>query len=261
MKKLLQIEYLKVKNYRTFWLILLIYAALVPLSFMGMSQIDFPFFPNKSELFSFPTIWNYITWVASWWNLLLGVLIVILVCNDINYKTQRQGIIDGLSRRDVILGKLYFLIVLAMAVALYTFVVGAIIGCIYSNPSSILKDIEYVAIYFVQTIGYFSFAFFFAVLVRKPALSIILFIAILMIDVILYIPWIMGDYAQFFPTITIAELTPFPFFGQLMELEASQDPNFEEPFVLSQGARSILAIVYISFFIFIGYFSLKKRDL
>lgn len=259
--RLLQIEYLKVKNYSTFWWIMGIYAALVPLTFMGLSQIDFPFFPSKGELFSFPTIWNYITWIASWWNLLLGVLIVILVCNDINYKTQRQSIIDGLSRRDVILGKFYFLVVLAFVVAAYTFVLGALIGIIYSNPSSFLKNADYVLIYFVQTVGYFAFAFFFAVIVRKSALSIILFIAILMVDIFLYGDWIMGEHAQFFPTITISELTPFPFFSQLMNMESGQDPNFVEPYNMSQMVRTILSLVYISIFVLIGYVTIKKRDL
>lgn len=261
MRKLFNIEYLKVKNYRTFWWIMGIYALLVPLTFIGLSQIDFPFFPSKSELFSFPTIWNYITWIASWWNLLLGVLIVILVCNDITFKTQRQSIIDGLSRREVILGKLYFLIVLAFVVAVYTLLLGVLIGCIYSDPANIFMDIEFAGIYFIQTMGYFAFAFFFAVLVRKPALSIVLFIAILMIDIFLYADWFLGDAAQFFPTITISELTPFPFFQQQLNLEATLDPSFVEPYNMSQTLRSILSLAYMSIFVLVGYLSLKKRDL
>ena len=113
---LLKIEYYKVKNYNTFWVILAIYAALVPLTFLGIGQIDFPFFPSKETLFGFPTIWGFLTWIASWWNILLGVLIVVLVCNDIAFKTQRQNVIDGMSRKQYIFGKFTFFTLLAVAV-------------------------------------------------------------------------------------------------------------------------------------------------
>ncbi|MEX1000758.1 MAG: hypothetical protein WDZ35_01440 [Crocinitomicaceae bacterium] len=260
MKKLLNIEYMKVKNYRTFWVILIIYAALVPLTFWGISEIPFPFLPSKSEIFGFPTVWNYITWTASWWNVLLGVLVVVMVCNDIDFKTQRQNIIDGLSRSQVIMGKFYMLIVMALAVTLYTFLIGTIMGLIFSSPSEIFSGIEYIAIYFVQTIGYFSFAFFFAVLVKKPALSIILFVVIIMLDGLLGIG-IPPTALQFVPTITISDLTPFPFFQEILEMGKKADPNFKEPFILSQSLRSLLAIIYISTFVFVGYLSLKRRDL
>ena len=239
---------------------MIIYAVLVPLTFQSLSQLKIPFFPSESEIFGFPTVWNYLTWTASWWNILLGVLIVILVCNDINYKTQRQNIIDGLSRKDIILGKLYFLIALAFVIAVYTFLIGAVVGSIYSSPENMFNGIEYVGIYFIQTLGYFSFAFFFAVLVRKPALSIVLFVVIIMLDAILYWP-LSEEIAQFFPTITISELTPFPFFRQLLDMQVSENPDFEAPYVLSQSVRSIMAVIYIGIFTFIGYISLKKRDL
>ncbi|MBD3637983.1 MAG: ABC transporter permease subunit [Crocinitomicaceae bacterium] len=260
MKKLLQIEYLKVKNYRTFWLILGIYALLVPISFFGISQIDFPFLPSSNEIFGFPTVWNYITWTASWWNVLLGVLIVILVCNDIEFKTQRQNIIDGLSRKQVIIGKLYFLVILAAVITLYTFLVALVMGCIYSNPADMFQEIEYLGIYFIQTLGYFSFAFFFAVLVRKPALSIILFVVIIILDDIIKLP-VGNDVAQFFPTITISDLTPFPFFKEVIEMSRERDPNFEIPYDMGTVMRSILSLLYIAGFTLIGFFALKRRDL
>lgn len=260
MMKLLSIEYMKVKNYRTFWVIMLIYAVLVPLTFWGISEIPFPFLPSKSEIFGFPTVWNYITWTASWWNILLGVLVVVMVCNDIDFKTQRQNIIDGLSRSQVILGKFYMLIVIAATVTLYTFLIGTIMGMIYSEPGDLFSGLEYIGIYFVQTLGYFSFAFFFAVLVKKPALSIILFVVIIMLDGLLGIA-VPPEALQFIPTITISDLTPFPFFQEVFEMARQEDPDFEAPFMLSQTWRSILALFYTTIFVLIGYLSLKRRDL
>jgi ABC-2 type transport system permease protein len=265
MMKLLKIEYLKVKNYGTFWAILIIYAAFVPLTYLAIGQLGVSLLPQKSALLSFPTIWHYFTWTASWWNVLLGVLVVILVCNEFTFKTQRQNVIDGLSKRDVILGKLIFIIVLAFVIALYSFIVAAITGVIYSGTENFARNIEYVPIYFLQTIGYFAFAFMLAVLVKKPALSIILFILIIAIDVFLYNGNLLDHNAQFFPTIAISELTPNPFYDLLLGMQKADalksGISFEEPPNMSQGTRSIVAIVYIALLFLVSFFVVKRRDL
>ena len=266
MMKLLKIEYMKVKNYTTFWAILGIYAAVVPLTYLAISQIsNIDLLPSKSLLLSFPTVWQYFTWTASWWNVMLGVLIVILVCNDFTYKTHRQSVIDGLSRRDVILGKFYFIIALAAVVATYSFVVAAIIGISYSSVSNFGTDIWYVGIYFVQTIGYFAFAFMFAVLVKRPALSIIFYIVIIAIDIFLYNENVMSHHAQFFPTITISELTPNPFYSMLVAMERAASLKagipYEEPPNMDQLTRTGLALVYIGIMITVGYVVVRRRDL
>lgn len=254
MKRLLKIEYLKVKNYSTFWWILGIYAVLVPTTFISLSRFDFPLFPSTSEIFGFPTVWNYITYMASWWNIVLGVLIVILTCNDVSYKTQRQSVIDGLSRKELIAGKIYFLIVLALCIAVYTLIIGVIIGSIFSNPLHFYNGLEFVLIYFVQALGYFVVAFFIAVLIQKSALAIIIFILIIMLDGLL--KWALGtNIAQFFPTIIISDLTPFPF----LDLDAitSSDRSFE----LSNLIKTLISSLYIIMFMFFSYRAIKKRDL
>ncbi|MCB9225027.1 MAG: ABC transporter permease [Crocinitomicaceae bacterium] len=267
MIKLLQIEYLKVKNYKTFWWILGIYAVLVPLTFLALIDFflmiteTFPFFPSRSEILGFPNIWNYVTWVASCWNILLGVLVVILVCNDIAYKTQRQHVIEGLSRREMIMGKFIFLVGLAAAITVYTFLLGFIIGSMYSSPAKFTNEIYYLFIYYIQTIGYFAFAFFWAILIRKPALAIILFVVVILLDgIFLNIPKI-GEAAQFFPTIAISQLTPFPFGKEFLDAAKAQGQDVDGVFIMSQALRSIISLIYIGGFIAVSYLSVKRRDL
>ena len=67
-----------------------------------------------------------------------------------------------MSRKQYILGKFFFFMLLALAVFLYTFVIGAIFGSIMSNPGDMFGGVEAIGIYFVQTLGYFVFAFFWA---------------------------------------------------------------------------------------------------
>jgi len=257
---LLKIEFSKVRNYRTFWVMLLIYIGLVPLVFFGLSSFQIPFFPEKSEMFGFPTVWNYITWTASWLNLLLGVLVVTITCNEITFRTQRQNIIDGLSRKQMILSKFYFFTALAAFVTLYTFLIGFVFGLIYSGFNDVFSGISYVGVYFIQTLGYFSFAFLFAVIVKRSALSIIFYILIFFFKFIFVL--VLGDtISQYMPINVIADLTPFPFFKEIFKMAAEQDPNFVAPVIISQTVRSLVALGWISSFIFLGYFVVKRRDL
>lgn len=265
MIKLLKIEFMKVKNYSTFWAILIMYACLVPITYLGISQLGINLLPSKSALLSFPTVWHYFTWTASWWNVLLGVLIVILVCNEYSFKTQRQNVIDGLSKSEMILSKFIFIIALALAVSLYAFIVAAITGLIFNGPSGFENKIEYVPIYGLQTVGYFAFAFLLATLVKRPALSIILYIVVIAIDVFLYNENILDHHAQFFPTITISELTPNPFYQQLITMQKMQMAEsgvaFEEPPNMNQATRSVLATIYIALLFIGSYFVVKRRDI
>ena len=257
---LLKIEFAKVRNYKTFWVFIGLYIVLVPLWFYGFSQLPLPFFPSESEMFSFPTIWNYITWIASWWNLLMGVLVVVLTCNEITFRTQRQNIIDGMNRRQMILSKFYFLALLGAFVTFYTFLIGFVFGVFNSDISEMFSGIKYIGVYFVQTLGYFAFAFMFAVLVKNSALSIILYIVCFIFS--MFIPLMMdATAAQFMPLNSIQDLTPFPFFQEVMEFESNQDPNFEAPFILSQTVRSLVALGWTSVFVLTGYFVVKRRDL
>lgn len=259
--RLLSIEFSKVVHFRTFWIILLLYAILVPATFFGLSSMNLPFFPGKSELFGFPSVWGYLTWVASCWNILLGVLIVILTCNEIAYKTQRQSVIDGFSRKELVLAKFLFLIVLAFFITLYTFLVGAIFGSIYSDTSEMFTGMESLPLYLVQTVGYFSVALFFALLFKKPSLAIMLFVVVIMLDG-MFIPAAGGvDVGQFIPTITISYLTPFPFFADMLAMAAAQQPDLEIPYFMPDWMMSALATVYIIGFMVVNFVLLKRRDL
>lgn len=257
---LLKIEFSKVRNYSTFWAILLIYIGLVPLVFLALSSIQLPFFPKEEEMYGFPTVWNFITWTASWLNLLLGVLVVTITCNEITFRTQRQNIIDGLSRKQMILSKFYFFTALAAFVTLYTFLIGFIFGIIYSGFDDVFSGMSYVGVYFIQTLGYFSFAFLFAVLVKRSALSIIFYILIFLFKFIFVL--VLGNtISQYMPINVIADLTPFPFFKEIFKMAAEQDPNFVAPAIISQTVSSLVALGWISSFIFLGYFVVKRRDL
>ena len=275
MLQLLDIEYNKVKKYTTFWVILVIYATLIPLIIWGISAFHFgqegtPMYWKGSSLFKFPVVWNGVTWIASWFNLLLGILIVLIICNDFNYRTFKQNVIDGLSKQQVIASKFLFLLALAIAVNL-SFIISLLFGLVFSDGGSMFSDIYYVGIYFAQTIGYFTLAFLFSIILRKTALAIILFTLTIIINPILTgtISWAIGDNSivQFLPINAISELTPFPLQWLTNMMSASSDPEAQKQsmeaanMVISQPIRTVVATAYIVIFVFISNLILKKRDL
>ena len=275
MLHLLGIEYSKVKNYTTFWVMLIIYAVLIPLIIWGISAFNLgqegtPVYWEGSSVFKFPVVWNGVTYVASWFNLLLGIIIVLIISNDFNYRTFKQNVIDGLSKQQVIASKFLFLTVLASAVTLYTFLMGAIFGFIFSDEGNMFDDIYYLGIYFIQTIGYFTLAFLFSILIRKTALSIIIFtLTIIVVNPLISftISLTIGDNSivQFFPINSISELTPFPiqWFTDLIQSnpEAQSKGMEQVNLIISQPIRTVVATVYIAIFVFLSNLILKKRDL
>ncbi len=265
MLHLLSIEFNKVRNYRTFWVMLGIYAILVPLGIYAVSTIEFPLFKGGT-LLEFPATWNFVTYMASWFNLLLGILVVLIVCNDFNYRTFKQNVIDGLSKNQVILSKFLLILAIAIAVTIYTFLLGLIFGSIHSESGDFLEEIHYVGIYFIQTIGYFTLAFLIAILLKRPALSIIIFALMFILKFIFYLS-LGEELSQYFPVNLISDLTPFPMQHLIELLKMNPDPTAQAEAqakldaLISQSVRTTFAVIYIALFVFLSNLILKKRDL
>jgi len=125
MKRLLQIEWLKLKHYRPFWVLTGLYTAMLSLICFGVHFFfDFlkkeganfnGFDPTMFPFYDFPDIWQNITYVATWFKLFLAFIIVISIANEVTHRTMRQNIIDGMSKKDWLLSKLLLIISLAVS--------------------------------------------------------------------------------------------------------------------------------------------------
>ena len=257
---LLKIEYSKLRYYRTFWVMLFIYALMVPLALMGIASFELPPIFRGTDNLTFPTVWNFVTYVASIFNMLLGILVVLLVTNDFNFRTFKQNIIDGLSKQQVILSKFIMILVLAFTVAAYTSILALVFGYFYTDELTLMFDeFHYVGIYFVQTLGYFTLAFLLAILLKRPALSIVIYAVLFVFKFIFYLA-LGSTVAQFIPMNVFAGLTPFPILqAQIEMLDARQQSEFA--LVISQSIRTAVAVGYIGIFVVISNLILKKRDL
>lgn len=261
MKTLIQIEFLKLWKLGTFRIMMLVYALAVPLIIIGLGNlpIPLPFMPDLKQVASFPNIWAYGAYGAGWMNLLVALVIVIITSNEIKYRTLKQNVIDGLSKQQVIFSKFYLVLILSSIITTYTFLTCLVFGFIYSDNYAIFDGIYPIGIYFLQTIGYFSFAFFLTILLRLPALSIILFICSFALESILGLIAIPQHIYAYFPLNTLSSLTPFPLFREM--IEQTRKHSGEIIYVLEPNMRIVIGFIYISIFITASYFILKRRDL
>jgi ABC-2 type transport system permease protein len=258
MKKLLSIELKKIAPYPTFWIFAGLYVLLVSLSFWFVATVKLngPFsMLQTTEYYTFPGIWHMLTYIAGLFNLLLGVLVVLLVTNEFTFRTVRQNVIDGWSVTSFLTAKIILLVFLALCTTIFVFLFGLIYGLIKTSPldtGSIFTQTNYILAYLVQALAYLCFALFMGTLFRKAGVGIIFFLVYSKIVEPLIswkLPNAISDYLPFhnisklidIPAIKLGELTIY---------------HSDSPL----GIHFILTLVYSAGFVFATYLLLTKRD-
>ena len=245
MTRLLAIEWLKLKKLNTLKVILIVYAVILPLIFYSLSLTDGYNMLFDKHIYQFPDVYHYVTYISSFFNLLIGVIIVVFTCNEIKYKTQRQNLIDGLSKKDIILSKFYVVAVLSVVITFYTFIIALVFG-LANGSSDVFNGIRYIGYYQISTFGYFIFAFFLSNLLKNPALSIVFYLLSTFLEGMTGL--FAKEYSQFFPLSTLSNLIPMPVLPD----------GFE--YAMTEVQTASLGLFYALVFMYVSYYILSKRD-
>ncbi len=274
MRSIILNEITKTWSYKTFRVIILLHFILFFLVVLVTSRLNITI-PGIStdNLYYFPNIWEFFPWIASWFNLLLAILIIVMTGNEFTYRTFRQHVVDGFSRSDLLKGKAFMILMIAiysfLMVLLFSLIFGFIFTPDYSDGAFISKS-YILLVYFVQAVAYMSFGFLLAVVFRNTALAIVLFFLYrLIIEPVIRL-FFPARLRQFFPIKVISNLTPTPEF--LAISSGNQDVgngpgslNLREIGILAEDLpvylNLLLAIGYTSIFIGLAYMLLKKRNL
>ncbi len=235
MKKLLQIERIKALEYPAFKVLMLIHFVLFLLVFLVISRIRFSV-PNFSisDLYAFPLVWYYVPWVASFFNIFLAIVVILITGNEYSHGTFHQSVMNGLSRDDLWIAKFGLIVQIALYTLVLTLATSILSGLFSTDNvtlSMIFSHIEVVFLYFLQALAYMTLGLFFAVLLKSNALSIILFILyIFPIEPI--IRTVVPDAARnFFPAKAIGLLTKGPghwgLFPQAQDYIANADGSIQ----------------------------------
>ena len=215
---------MKVKNYRTFWVLLGMMVVSVPgLSYMIFNIMDnsFPKAKNGKSIlgspFAFPDAWQSVSWNSTLLFILPAILIITLTTNEFTYKTHRQNIIDGWSRKQFIGVKLIEVLLLSV---LSTFVVLlTVLGFGYiANKApagiSVWQGSRFLLFYFVQALSYFTIAFLLSILIKRSGLAIGAFLIYMLLENI-----VVGIFhnvyhinaMEYMPEEVTDRLIPFPY--------------------------------------------------
>ena len=119
---LLALEFAKFRKSSVIGLLTILYVIMMPtVIFVGKEFKNVPPpLPNNTIFFNFPTVWDYLGYAGNWLVFFfLGLISVFIVVNEVSYKTFRQNVITGLTRRKYFLAKVYSIVAL-VCLQLYT---------------------------------------------------------------------------------------------------------------------------------------------
>ncbi len=263
MLHLLKIEWLKIKHYRTFWIL----SALFALSLYGVNEIVYTVqraaFTNEpmaqmiigTPPFQFPQVWQTVSYVSSYLLFFPGLIIIILMTNEFSYKTHRQNIIDGLSRTQFIYVKMMLCVLIASVAALIVVLVALFFGLRESTASFSFQHIQYVGLFFVQTLSYTSVALVIATLFRRSGIAIgVYFLYAEVLDQLLSLAanYYLNNAGKYFPLESNDNLIPFPLFRNATE-KMIEPPN--------TTYLMIAVAIYLAVYFFVCKRKMETADL
>lgn len=226
---LVRTEWLKIKNYRAFWLVL----AITALTYPGINYMFLKIYQEvvtqentTGEIvkalignpFSFPEVWRTVAFFSSLFVFIPAIVIIMLITNEYTYKTYRQNIIDGWSRTEFMVAKLIDVLLLSLMVTGIYMVVSIVMGIFNTTDNSVNKwELSYyVGLFALQTFAQLSFAFMVGFLVRKAfiALAIFAFYGIIVENIVSKILEfkVKTDLHKFLPLEISGKLLPKPAF-------------------------------------------------
>lgn len=264
MKSLLSIEWLKIKSYRTFWVLTAFFLVLLPLwnyqvkngmiklGGSGKDGINF-----LSQAYSFPEVWGNIGFWASIFVMFLSILVIILTTNEFNFRTHRQNVIDGWSRLQFYHAKTWLVIIFSLAATVYVFVTGLMFGISSGGGvGDMFAQTEKLLYFFLLSVDYLGFALLLGLLIKRSGLAISMFLLYcLIIENILngMLNWVFDNHpGNYLPLQASDEMLPLPLFGMVKSLV-----------VQSTTPVSVYAVVTIGWcalYYFLGRRAILRRD-
>ncbi len=179
MKDLLKIEWLKIKNYKAFIILIVFFA----LGIFTANYIVFSVFKNmineskatvligQFNPYDFTNTWQTTSYTAGFLLILPALLLIILVTNEYTFKTNRQNIIDGLSRTQFVNVKMMMAILLAAFSTILVMLTAMIFGFM-SKTSFSFSGFSHVGFFFLKAVSYNLLAVLISVWIRRTGFAI-----------------------------------------------------------------------------------------
>lgn len=272
MIRLFQVEWLKLKHYRPFWIMTGMYALCVTvvcssvmflMSYAKSKGAEFNGIdPTIIPFYDYPDVWQNIAYLASFFKVILAFIVVISIANETTYRTLRQNVIDGLSFADFLKSKLIFIFFLSLVSSILLWLIGVVTASFYSHVQGIeymFHSTSFLLAYMLGVFTYLTFALMLTLLLPKAGLVIVgLFMYTLVFEPLLatfiqYYPetyeW-LRPLPKYFPVMSIYYLIPLPF-PRYMLMEIQDYVSLKE---------TLIVIGWLVFNVSMSYLLLKKKD-
>ncbi len=171
--------------------------------------------------FSFPEVWHTVAYASSIFIFIPAIVVIMFITNEYTYKTHRQNIIDGWSRRQFMTAKMIDVLIITLLTTLIYVAVALSIGFLSEHTDvSIWQNSKYIYLFFLQTFSQLSIAFLIAFLIRKAFLALGIFLFYKMILENIFSTWAKfkaDDIGRFAPFEISNRLIPLPTFLARMD--------------------------------------------
>lgn len=257
MFRLIHTEWLKIRPYRAFWVMVGLAVVVIPAGNYIAAEITSQIVSKTKELipvgpYDFPLIWQSMANVNSYMTALFAIPMIILVTNEFTYKTHRQNIIDGWERREFVMAKLFWWVALSVLAFVTTVITAIVLGLAYGTHPLSFENFLYLFYYLLQVLLSLAIATLIAVLVRRSGLAIVLYLGYIMIIeqvLVLLLKRNAGAIGGLLPLQTGDELMPFPVIGKLISTDRYDD-----------GVYLLLLCGYTALMIFLVFRRMLKTD-
>ena len=270
MRRLLHIEQIKLLNYNPFRITLGIYFLAFTLGLLIYPAVDkqIPVI-SLSDLFRFPDVWLFLTWITEPYNILLALVVIMITTKEFNNHTFKTQIIFGLSRSELLLQKLMLVVILAVFATLMLAATSLTLGLIYSYKLTFkiaLENTFALGNYLVSSFAYMSIGLMVALLVKNTAMSLLTFLALrVFVDPVLFLLLRKQEARWYLPMRSTTQLTPVPDLIEIFERKMNSAESIDDsaldiiPEGLSPGLNLLVVLIYTSLAIFISYRLMQRR--
>ena len=301
MKRIFEIELIKLRHGKTTKVIAIIYASITILSlilFGSLWDLGHDTYQNFNGItdtdsvpfLSFPFVWLAGTYVSSFLIMFPAILAILHASNEFSSKIHRQHIIDGLSKDEYILSKFFSVLIISLAFTIYTALLCIIMG-LMNNVSGIIPQefldemsknifrdtypLTWLFGYFLYTFSILSFGLLLSFIFKKTGRSIFAFISYYLV-----LEWIIITFLVKSKLFLVAKLLPvwsvanniFPntITGnglKTVEMESKgrlhlwNEEDMKRDLLAFDFTDSLIAIIYIGIYFLLIRWIFFKRDL
>ena len=179
MLELLKIEWLKLKNYKAFLIIGIFFIiGIFVTNYMVLTvfnkmvdKTDAGMLLGKFMPYDFKHVWQTTSYTSGYILILPVMLLIMLVTNEFTYKTNRQNIIDGMSRLNFIHVKIVLSTLFAIISTIFVVVTALALASTTGTEFS-LHGFSHIGYFFLKALTYNFIAVFISVLIKRTGFAI-----------------------------------------------------------------------------------------